>query len=41
MEQTIGREALGLSAGVCRVVPAALGDSIGDIAALTVAFGQY
>lgn len=37
MEQVIAREALPASASVCRVVPAALGDAIGDIAALTVA----
>ena len=37
MEQVIAREALGLSAGVCQVVPAALGEQIGDMAALSVA----
>ena len=37
MEAVIAREALDSSAAVCQVVPAALGDSIGDIAALTVA----
>lgn len=30
-------EALAQSAAVCRVVPAQLGDSIGDVAALTIA----
>lgn len=37
MEEVIAREALASSASLCQVVPAALGDSIGDIAALTVA----
>ena len=37
MEKVIAKEALSLSAGVCQVVPAALGDRIGDIAALSVA----
>ena len=37
MEEIIAREALASSAAVCKVVPAVLGDSIGDIAALTVA----
>ena len=37
MEEVIAREALAASASVCRVVPAALGDRIGDVAALTVA----
>lgn len=41
MEQVIGNESLPLSVKVCRVVPAALGEKIGDIAALTVALGQY
>ncbi len=36
--QVIAREALPLSRAVCRVVPAKLGDAIGDIAALTVAW---
>ena len=39
MEEAIRREALGRSAGACRVVPAKLGDKIGDYAALCVAFG--
>ncbi|MBQ5824655.1 MAG: ROK family protein [Clostridia bacterium] len=38
MEESIRMEALSLSAGVCRIVPAKLGDSIGDYAALGVAF---
>ncbi len=38
MQETLEKEALSLSAGVCRVLPASLGDSIGDFAALGVAF---
>ena len=34
----IRREALSLSCGVCEIVPAGLGDSIGDIAALSIAW---
>ena len=37
MEEVIAREALPLSAQVCRVVPAVLGNQIGDMAALSVA----
>ena len=37
MEEIISREALPLASKVCRVVPAALGESIGDYAALSVA----
>lgn len=37
MEKTLNRETLTASHGVCRVLPAALGDSIGDYAALAVA----
>jgi len=37
MEQVISREALATSADICQVVPAALGDQIGDMAALSVA----
>lgn len=37
MEAVIAREALAQSAAVCCVVPAQLGDSIGDVAALTIA----
>ena len=37
MEAVIAKEALASSASVCQVVPAVLGDAIGDIAALTVA----
>ena len=34
----IRREALSLSSGACEIVPAGLGDSIGDIAALSIAW---
>lgn len=37
MERVLVREALPASRAVCRVVPAALGESLGDVAALTVA----
>lgn len=37
MERSLEREAIGASLGVCKIVPAALGDSIGDIAAVSVA----
>lgn len=37
MEQVIAREALAEAAAVCTVVPAALGDAIGDYAAVAVA----
>lgn len=37
MERTLKKEAIGYSLDVCRVVPAELGDSIGDVAAVTVA----
>ena len=36
MDSVISREALPLAAKVCRVVPAALGEAIGDYAALSV-----
>lgn len=36
MEKVISREALPLAANVCRVVPAELGEAIGDYAALSV-----
>lgn len=38
MEVCLNKEALGLSNSVCRVLPAKLGESIGDYAALSVAF---
>ena len=37
MHRVLKREALGLSYGVCKIVPATLGESIGDIAALCAA----
>jgi glucokinase len=37
MEKVIAREALAEAAAVCAVVPAALGDAIGDYAAVAVA----
>ena len=37
MEKVIAREALAQTASVCQVVPAALGDAIGDYAAVAVA----
>lgn len=37
MEKTLKKEAICYSLDVCRVVPAELGDSIGDVAAVTVA----
>jgi glucokinase len=36
-EEIIAKEALPLASKVCRIVPAALGESIGDYAALSVA----
>ena len=41
MEREIAREALPAAADRCRIVPAQLGESIGDIAALAVAAGEY
>ena len=40
MERAIGREALAANAAACEIVPAALGEQIGDYAALSVAFRQ-
>ena len=37
MQRVIDREALAYSRAVCEVVPAMLGDSIGDFAAIAVA----
>lgn len=37
MEEVIAREALPEAAGVCKIVPAQLGDAIGDFAAVAVA----
>ncbi len=39
MEKALHREALALPAKTCQIVPAKLGDSIGDYAALAVADG--
>ncbi|MBE5783728.1 MAG: ROK family protein [Clostridiales bacterium] len=38
MEKIMEKEALGLSLKVCKVVPAALGEKIGDLAAITTAW---
>lgn len=38
MERVLERETLAFSRNACRIVPAALGDSIGDYAALSVAY---
>lgn len=40
MRETIEREALPRSAGACRILPAALGESLGDIAAAAIAFNS-
>ena len=37
MQEVIDREALPQAAGVCKVVPAQLGEAIGDIASLAIA----
>ena len=39
MEKVLKREALSYSLGQCRILPAALGESIGDYAALAVSYG--
>ena len=39
MERALKREALAFSLGRCKIVPAALGEQIGDYAALSVAYG--
>ena len=39
--EIIEREAIALSVQHCKLVPAGLGESIGDIAAITVATGEY
>ncbi len=41
MEKVIAQEALEHNAGVCQIVPAALGESIGDIAAISVAVAGW
>ncbi len=40
-EKALGKEALSLSLDVCKIVPAAIGEEIGDFAALTVAKGDF
>ena len=39
MEAAIERESLAAARSVCRIVPAELGDSVGDFAAIAVAAG--
>ncbi len=41
MEQSLRRECLPESLGVCKILPAKLGESIGDIAALSIAITEY
>ncbi len=41
MERVIGKEALSYAAEVCRIVPAELGESIGDMASLALASGNF
>ncbi len=41
MERSIAEEALPAAAAQCRVVPAALGEAIGDYAALALALGEF
>jgi glucokinase len=36
MKESLNREALGVSADCCEIVPAELGESIGDVAAIAV-----
>jgi hypothetical protein len=38
MEKILIREALAFSRNHCKILPAKLGDSIGDLAALSVAY---
>ena len=40
MEKALNDEALPLSLGCCKVIPAELGNAIGDYAALGVAFSN-
>ena len=37
--RSLKREALSYSLGACEIVPAALGEAIGDYAALAVSYG--
>ena len=39
MMKVIGKEALAPAASCCKILPAALGDEIGDFAAIAVAMG--
>ena len=41
LDETVNKEALTLAASVCKIVPAELGDKIGDYAALAVALNKY
>lgn len=41
MQEIIDKEALGFAKDVCKVVPAALGEEIGDCAAIAVAYNTY
>lgn len=41
MEKVIEKETLPVSGGHCRILPSLLGDSLGDVAALTVARGIF
>ena len=41
MNEVLSKEALLPALSVCRVVPAALGDRIGDVAALSVAIDSF
>lgn len=41
MERSIAEEALSAAAGQCRIVPASLGEAIGDYAALALALGEF
>lgn len=41
MEESLRREAIPAAAARCRVVPAQLGEKIGDYAALSLAMGEY
>ena len=41
LDDTVKEEALSLSANVCKIVPAVLGNKIGDYAALAVALNKY
>ena len=40
MEAELSRESLAPSLAACRIVPAGLGEGVGDYAALAIAFGD-